>query len=249
MRYLLLIMNMYALLFYGQDTTVVVAQYPDGNKMLLIIEEGDSTYQYINQNGKRYMEKQYLNSGFNGSCIGWFDNGEVKFEKTLIGGVEVDTTRYYDQEGELIATILHSDTIEELFQRTGRVVFCGTTHSSSVVHGGMELPGGGSNDRATVGPMRFRTFIILHAEPNLIKETEVAQFTTDFDGNFYLVLPPGKYRLVPKDFYERQLKDSSLQLNQGTKGWWETWSGTSFDLENGGIYDHVISYSFVGVAP
>lgn len=249
MRLLLLILNFFILLSYGQDTTQVVAQYPDGNKMLLIIEQGDSLYQYINEKGKKYMEKQYANGGFNGTCISWYNNGKIKFEKQLDNGKEVDTTRYYNQKGKLIATIYNGDSIEELYQKVDQVVFSGTTYSSSVVHGGMELPGGGSNDRATKGPMRFKAFIVLHAEPNLVKEKELAEFTTDFDGNYCLILPLGKYRVLPKDFYDRQLKDPSLQLNQGNKGWWSTWTGNAVDLTKGGVYDHKITSSFVGVAP
>ncbi len=247
MKYGLCFIMLGAFTYYAQDTTVV-AKYPSGYTVLRLVDGGDSTYQYLDETGLVLEERQYQNNGFNGYCKGWYQNGNLRFEKKLEKGEEVDTARFYNFKGKLVATVIHgSEGVEELYSKTKEFVFAGTTRFNSVIYGGMEREDGSSNISSSEGPIRLRKFVICERDKDEVGD-KVAEFTTDIDGNYLVLLPQGTYTILPMDFYERYLKDPSLRFNQSPYGWTSTWHGVEITLTQG-IYDHKISSYFEGYAP
>jgi hypothetical protein len=157
------------------------------------------------RNGKKMWDKQWSNQTENGRCI------------------------YFDPKGQKVAEFNYSGgTIRDtIFIAPNTHLLFGSLSYSSTVYGGMQREDGSSNVSTHSGPYMHYFMKFIELKP--LKGNKAAEyyFTSDFSGEFFVVLNPGRYGLFSKDQDPLKIDENQFLPNQKPgSSWIEHWSNS-----------------------
>lgn len=236
---------------YSQDTTQL-AKYSDGTKSFWLISKADTTLCYDYPNGKKESRRAFKNNQVTGTYTRWYENGKKMWEKELVKNVQEGKTVLYNEKGSKIAEFNYVDgkISDTLFLKDNIHLVLGNVTYSSKVYGGMEREDGSSNISENSGP--YQNFKMYGAKVDSLKKPEKIQdFKTDFNGDFFMMVPNGKISFFPASTSIEKLNHGEFYPQEKT---WSSgqdgWNfGKPFIINDERIVIIQLHYSSVGYAP
>ena len=207
MRILFLGFLLISQIVYGQDTTLIrqsgygnfgyqiitktdtseIGYYSPGKTEYTIHRDKQSKkllYTRYYRNGKKMWIKEWKQDTENGKCTYFDTKGNRVAEFNYVGGAIRDT----------------------LFLEPNTYFLFGKLSYTSTVYGGMEREDGSSNVSSSSGPYSYYHMKFIQLDPPKGKAAEEFYFTSDFQGEFLVVIKPGKYGLFQKDFSPKDVE-------------------------------------------
>lgn len=253
MRYLIffLLLLSYTGVF-SQDTTIM-AQQPDGRKMLMIYEGNDTVITSFYPGGAKEYERDLKNKRFNGKYTRWYQNGELMWEQSIKNNRRDGKSVFWHDNGEKVAELHYvNDTITDTaFYSRKYTLILGHGATSSIVYGGMERVYDTIPQQPSKGPMISQELYVVKIKDKKTVPEVYRTFYTDQNGDFILCLPKGTYGFFPASSPPEKLQpgQASPQRKKG-QGWNSSWYPTEpLVVDDSQIVSLYIMSTFVGYAP
>jgi hypothetical protein len=214
----------------AQDTTLLM-QFPDGGTMIEIRTKTD-TSKVSYYTGKQIESIIKRDATTNKThYIRYYRNGKKMWDKEWRNDIENGNCSFYNTKGIRVAEFNYSGgkIIDTLFLAKNTYLLFGSLDYSSTVYGGMQNEDGSSNVSTVSGPyMHFHMkFLPVDAiEP--AKPITEYYFTSDFKGEFLVILKPGTFGLFDKNFNPKDLAKGQYGPNAKRGNSWES----HWDSEN-----------------
>lgn len=193
---LLLILNYMG---YSQDTTDIVDYY-DGSKSFSLITVKDTSLVWLYPGGKKESLCKLSAYETNGTYKRWYKNGKLMWRKDMKNGKENGKAEFYDDKGVKVAELIYnsgqiSDTV---FIKENTHLVLGTITFESTVSGGAVREDGSSNVSRLSGA--YINCPMYAALVDSIKKPEmITKFKSDFNGDFFILVPAGKISFFTQD--------------------------------------------------
>lgn len=209
MRSFLLILVLISKVSFGQDTTLI-HQSPYGNFSYKITTKTDTVeIGYYSQNKIEYTIQRDKNSK-KVLYTRYYRNGKKMWEKEWMRENENGNCTYYNVQGVKVAEFKYSEGVirDTLFLSPNAQLLFGKLSYSSTVYGGMEREDGSSNVSTHSGPYCNHHMKFIRIDAPKGKAPDEFYFTSDFQGEFIVIIKPGKYGLFPKDFSSKNVSEN-----------------------------------------
>lgn len=212
----------------GQDTTVLM-NYPDGGSLMRITTKKD-TFD-LSYYSKDKLESTIKRNNVSGKThyVRYYRNGKVMWDKQWSNQTENGRCIYFNTKGLKVAEFNYANgTIRDTFYLAPNThLLFGSLSFSSTVYGGMQREDGSSNVSSHSGPYIHTYMKFIELKPIKGKKAEEYYFTSDFNGEFFTVIRPGKYGLFGIDQDPLKIDEDQFLPNQkpGTS-WNEQWSNS-----------------------
>jgi hypothetical protein len=209
---------------YAQDTTEFFKYY-DGSKSFKISTKKDTCITYIYPNGKKESVHQIKRAEKTGYYCRWYANSKLMWRMELKNGVQNGKSVFYDASGKRVAELMYINgkITDTLFVKTNTHLVFGKITSSSKVYGGMERENGSAD--VSEFSSAYMNFWMYAALVDSIKKPKlVSFFKSDFNGNFFILVPEGKIGFYPKSVKIEYLTPSDYKIPEenvfhGEEGW------------------------------
>lgn len=209
MRSSLLIFVFLSNLSYTQDTTLI-HQSPYGNFTYRITSKTDTLeIGYYSKNKTEYTIQRDKNTKKT-LYTRYYRNGKKMWIKEWMRENENGNCSYYNVQGNKVAEFNYSEGIirDTLFLAPNTQLLFGKLSYSSTVYGGMQREDGTSNVSAHSGPYSNHHMKLIRIDAAKGKIPDECYFTSDFQGEFIVIIKPGKYGLFPKDFSSKNVNEN-----------------------------------------
>jgi hypothetical protein len=251
-KLLTVIILFWTTILFAQDTTELI-KFNDGTKSFKLITKNDTNYIYLYPNEKRESIRPIKNDKVTGKYSRWYENGKLMWEKELLNGIQNGKTVLYDQKGTKVAELNYDkgilkDTVylkEQIHLIIGKITY------SSKVYGGMQREDGSSNISEHSGP--YMNYSMYTAKIDSLKKSELIQnFKSDFNGDFFVLVPEGKIAFFPKNIDIKTLLPGHYDFPQkvnytGNESW--SMNGPTIITKDDLILFITLHHSSVGYAP
>lgn len=253
---LAILTTLFVLKGIAQDTTEIYVS-PTGHKKILVKSKSDTLLLGLSPIGK--VESKTKANPSNSYYISerYYSNGKKMWEISYFGLIQDGATIFYNKDGKKLITIHYAkgipvDTISHSSKQT--IIFGNYSHSS-IVYGGMENEDGSSNISEVAGPGMFQTLkLVTYPTIQTSKPFGIQKVSTDFEGNFMLVVPRKKqqFGLFPDNYptknitYGMTSPPSAMTLSGSNA--WNISQELKTDLSTSFIQTYLRSNS-VGYAP
>lgn len=212
----------------GQDTTVLM-NYPDGGSMMRIatkIDTFDLSYYSINK-----LESTIKRNNVTGKThyVRYYRNGKKMWDKQWSYQTENGRCIYFDTKGQKVAEFNYSNGIirDTIFIAPNTHLLFGSLSYTSTVYGGMQREDGSSNVSTSSGPYIHSYMKFIELKPLKDKKASEYYFTSDFSGEFFTTIKPGKYGLFGIDQDPLKIDENQFLPNQKPGASWnDHWSNS-----------------------
>lgn len=239
-------------ILFAQDTTELI-KFSDGTKSFKLATKKDTNYIYLYPNEKKESIRPVKNYQLTGKYSRWYETGKLMWEKDLVNGIQNGKTIFYDQKGIKVAEFTYEKgiLIDTIYLKENLHLILGKITSSSKVNGGMQREDGSSNISEYSGP--YMNYSMFAAKIDSLKTTELIQnFKSDFNGDFFIIVPEGKIGFFPIATDIKTLNPGEYYLPE--KAWssghdgWNMKSPTIVKKEDLILFI-ILHHSSVGYAP
>lgn len=184
-------------ILFAQDTTELI-KFNDGTKSFKLTTKKDTNYIFLYPNGKKESIRPVKKHQLTGKYSRWYENGKLMWEKELVNGMQEGKTVFYDQKGIKVAEFIYEKgklTDTNYLKESVHLIIGKITYSSKV-YGGMQREDGSSNISEHSGP--YMNYSMMAAKIDSLKKTELIQnFKSDYNGDFFVIVPEGKTGFFP----------------------------------------------------
>jgi hypothetical protein len=253
MRLFLLILGLYSAAAFSQDSTLI-HQSAQGNFAYSIRTKTDTVeIGFYAKNKKEYVISRDKSSK-KMLYTRYYRNGKKMWIKEWDRNTENGNCTYFNANGVKVAEFIYSEgTIRDtLFLDQNTHLIIGNLSYTNTVYGGMQREDGSSNVSSYSGPYQFYYMKLIRIDSPKGKVPDEFYFTSDFQGDFIVVLKPGKYGLFPKDFPLKDINENmfspAIKPSGSTLENWNINSPIIIQKENR-IYHFNFHHTSVGYAP
>lgn len=237
---------------FAQDTTELI-RFQDGTKSFRLTTKKDTSYVYSYPNGKKESIRPIRNNQLTGKYTRWYENGKLMWEKELVNGTQEGNAVFYDEKGIKIAELSYEKGIltDTVFVKENAHLIFGKVTFSSKVYGGMVNADGTSNISEYSGP--YMNYPMYAAKIDSLKKTELIQyFKSDYNGDFFVIVPEGKIGFFPKTTDIKTLVPGQCEIpikawSSGHDGW--SMTGPTLVRKEDSVLFVTLHHSSVGYAP
>lgn len=238
----------------AQDTTLLI-QFPDGGKMVEIKTKTDTTKisYYTGKQIESIIKRDPISQKIH--YIRYYRNGKKMWDKELRNDIENGNCSFYNTKGTKIAEFKFDGgrITDTLFLAKNTYLLFGSLDYSSTVYGGMQNEDGTSNISTISGPYMHYHMKFLPVD-NVTPSKSIPEyyFTSDFKGEFLVVLKPGTYGLFDKNFDPQKIVKGQYSPDPKRGNSWEShWDSNNpvIIVKDQTIYFRDYHHSSVGYAP
>lgn len=206
MRIILLICFSITTSVFGQDTTLI-HQSPYGNYAIKIITSTDTVETGFYSKGKTEYTIKRDKATKKILYTRYYRNGKKMWIKEWRNDTENGKCSFFNTGGTKIAEFDYSQGVirDTVFIAPNMYLLLGKMSYTSTVYGGMQREDGSSNVSSSSGPYSYHHMKLIRIDSPKGKVPDEFYFTSDFQGEFIVVLKPGKYGLFPKDFSSKDV--------------------------------------------
>lgn len=212
---LLLILNYSG---YSQDTIDIVDYY-DGSKSFSLITVKDTSLVWLYPGGKKESLCKLSAYEANGTYKRWYKNGKLMWRKEMKNGKENGKAEFYDDKGIKVAELIFSsgEISDTVFIKENTHLVLGTITFESTVSGGAVREDGSSNVSRLSGP--YINCPMYAARLDSVKKAVLlSHFKTDFQGQFFVVVPEGLIGFYPASVKIESLVPGQSAIPQSVTG-------------------------------
>lgn len=203
----------------AQDTTLLTQNYMGGYSIRVTTKTDTTEYGYYTKDKTEYIIKRDLSTK-NLKYIRYYRNGSKMWEKDWDGSNENGRCIYYNTKGSKVAEFKYASgtIIDTIFTAPNLHLIIGKLSYSSTVYGGMENEDGTSNVSTSTGPYSGVHMKFIQLNPPKGKLGEEYYFTSDFQGEFIVILKPGKYGLFEKNKNPKEISENMFSPQSKPSG-------------------------------
>jgi hypothetical protein len=230
MKIILATLSLFFLFFksIGQDTTLLL-NYPDGGSLIRITTKKDTFDLSYYSNNK--LESTIQRNTVTGKIhyVRYYRNGKKMWDKQWSNQTENGRCIYFDPKGQKVAEFNYANGIlrDTIYIAADSYILFGSLSYSSTVYGGMQREDGSSNVSTHSGPYIHSYMKFIELKPIKGKKPSEYYFTSDFNGDFFVAIKPGKYGLFSIDQDPLKIDENQFLPNQKPgSSWNDHWSNS-----------------------
>lgn len=239
---------------FSQDTTGYII-YPDGGRKFQVNTNNDTVlYTYYTKNSLESIQYKEPDTELI-RYIRYYRNGKTMWNKLLSGNLENGNCKFYNNQGIRVAEFVYQDgkITDTVFLKNKTHLLFGKIYSSSIVYGGMYRGDENVVKEPYVTSYARLTMKLVKLDSTIEnKKQKEFLFTTDYQGDFIVVLTSGRFGLFNKDYPLNEIYKGQFCPNpKSGMSWTSAWDlkGPVIIEEKLSIHNVVFKYSSVGYAP
>ena len=198
-KILLILLYAYIIPAYAQDTTELVVSY-DGSRSFMLLTARDTSLVNIYPGGRKEGVCKMSEGLANGIYTRWYENGKLMWKKEMKNGLPHGKSLYFNNKGIKVAELIYQQgqITDTVFLMANTHLVFGKITLSSKVYGGAIREDGSSNVSEFSGP--YAHCRMYAALVDSIKKPEmITKFKSDFNGDFFILVPAGKISFFTQD--------------------------------------------------